>query len=295
MVKRSKCRRSPAGVSRCRYRLQELLQIYEECWQEPEDRTPKFKSRHDFHQTARFTANARFKGALVHEHQAALTLPKIGQIPFVLSRPLPSNPTSVTVIREADGCTYVSFVVRVADPTPSPTSRVCGIDPGLSSFATVFSVDTATGAETGLTIDTPAFLRRKARALARSQRSLSRKKKGSKNRVKAKTCVAVVHRKVRQARLDHAHQHASRIIADHDIIAVEDPSVAGMARTNLAKLVHDQGIAQFLKLLQEKAERQGKTFKKVERYFPFTQMCSSCASLTGPKGLAELKIRHWIQ
>ena len=64
---------------------------------------PKFKSRHDSHQSARLTANARFKVELVHERQAILTLPKIGQIPFVLSRELPSNPSSVTVIGESDG------------------------------------------------------------------------------------------------------------------------------------------------------------------------------------------------
>lgn len=255
---------------------------------------PKFKSRHDSRQSARFTANARFKVELVHERQAILTLPKIGQIPFVLSRELPSNPSSVAVIRESDGRVYLSFVVQTSDTRVSTTGRVCGIDPGLSSYATVFSMDTATGSETELVIDTPAFLRRKARALARSQRSLSRKKKGSKNRAKARTRLAVVHRKVREARLDHAHQEASKIVASHDVIAVENPSVASIARTKLAKSVHDQAMAQFLRLLKEKAERQDKTLVKVDRFFPSTQICSFCKDMTGPKGLAELKIRHWI-
>ncbi|WP_276973723.1 RNA-guided endonuclease InsQ/TnpB family protein [Ferrimicrobium acidiphilum] len=255
---------------------------------------PKFKSRHDSRQSARFTNAARFKVELVHERQAVLTLPKIGRIPFVLSRPLPTNASSVTVIRESDGRTYLSFVVRVQNEEALKTNRICGIDPGLASYATVFSVDTSTKDQTEFQIDTPALLRRRARALVRSQRALSRKKKGSKNRAKARTRVAVVHRKVRQARLDHAHQQAAQIIANHDIIAVEDPSVDSMARTKLAKSVHDQAMGQFLRLLKEKAERQGKICKKVDRYFPSTQICSSCKSLTGPKGLAELKIRHWI-
>ncbi len=254
---------------------------------------PKFKSRHDSRQSARFTANARFKVEVIHERQAVITLPRIGRIPFVLSRPLPANPTSVTVVREADGRTYLSFVVRVVNVIPLPTGKICGIDSGLSSFATVFSVDRTADVETEYAITTPAFLRRKARALARSQRSLSRKKSGSKNRVKAKVRVAVVHRKVRQARIDYAHQEASKIVASHDVIAVEDLSVAGMARTKLAKSVYDQGISQFIRLLSDKAERQGKTLVKVDRFFPSTQICSACKSLTGPKGLAELKIRHW--
>ncbi|HEY5181486.1 MAG TPA: transposase, partial [Dermatophilaceae bacterium] len=160
--------------------------------------------------------------------QARLFLPKIGWVPFVLSRPLPSDPTSVTVIREADGRTYLSFVVTVIDTPKLTAARVCGIDPGLSTFATILSVDTHTGAETQARIDTPKFLRRKARALARSQRSLSRKKKGSRNRAKAKVRVAVLHRKVRETRLDHAHQQAAEIVAAHDIIAIETLSVAGM-------------------------------------------------------------------
>ncbi len=155
-------------------------------------------------------------------------------------------------------------------------------------------MDTATGSETELVIDTLAFLRRKARALARSQRALSRKKKGSKNRAKARTRLGVVHHKVREARLDHAHQEASKIVASHDVVAVENPSVACITRTKLAKSVHDQAMAQFLRLLRGKAERQGKICKKVDRFPPSTQICSSYKDMTGAKGLAELQIHHWI-
>ena len=258
---------------------------------------PKFRSRHTSRQSARFTRNARFKIEGIPEGttdgQARLFLPKIGWVPFVLSRPLPSDPTSVTVIREADGRTYLSFVVTVTEIPNVTAGRVCGIDPGLSTFATILSVDTGTGEETPAKIDTPKFLRRKARALARSQRCLSRKKKGSRNRVKAKVRVAVLHRKVRETRLDHAHQRAAEIVATHDIIAIETLSVAGMARTNLAKSVHDQAMAQFLRLIVEKAARQGRTVIKVGRFFPSTQTCSTCQAVTGPKRQAGLGVRHW--
>lgn len=199
----------------------------------------------------------------------------------------------MTVLRETDGRTYVSFVVRVTDLPAPATGRVCGVDPGLSSYATTVSRDTATGAETTNTIVTPLFLRRRARALARSQRALARKQKGSSNRVKAKNRVAVLHRKVRETRLDHAHQHAARLVADHDIIAVEDLAVAGMARTSLAKSVHDQAMAQYLRLITEKAARHGTTVVKVGRWFASTQLCSHCHQLTGPKGTPGLRVRHW--
>ena len=111
---------------------------------------------------------------------------------------------------------------------------------------------------------------------------MSRKKKGSRNRAKAKVRVAVLHRKVRETRLDHAHQQAAEIVAAHDIIAIETLSVAGMARTNLAKSVHDQAMAQFLRLIAEKAHRQGRTLIKVGRFYPSTQTCSTCQAVTGP-------------
>lgn len=254
---------------------------------------PKFVSRHDRRQSARFTKNARFCVEVAGEREAVLALPKIGRIPFVLSRPLPAEPSSVTVVREADGRTYVSFVVETEDAEAPPTGRACGIDVGLSSFATVCTRD-PDGPNSFEKMATPAHLRRRARALARSQHSLSRKQLGSKNRAKACRRVAVQHRKVREARLDHAHQRAAEIVKAHDVICVEDLSIKGMAKNRrLAKSVHDQAMAQFLRLLAGKATRHGRLFVKVGKTFASTQICSKCHAITGPKGRDQLGVRHW--
>lgn len=255
---------------------------------------PRFRSTHDSRPTARFTANARFKVTQVHERRAELTLPTVGRtIPFVRSRPLPPTPTSVTVIREADGRVYLSFVVGMVDRPSAPTGRVCGIDGGLSHFATVVTVETATGEETSETIENPRYLRRKERALARSQRSLSRRQKGSKYRAKQTVRVARLHRLVRESRLDHAHQQAAGIVGTHDIVCVEDLAVAGTVRSNLAKSVTDTGMAQSIRVLSKKADRRGKTLVTIGRWFPSTRACSACTDLPGPKGLAELGVRPW--
>ncbi len=253
---------------------------------------PKYRSRYDSRQSARFTSNARFKVSRLNQRMATLTLPKVGCIPFVLSRPLPSDPTSVTVVREADGRVYFSFVVRVREDTPSPTGAACGIDVGMSTFAQVVSVNCANGEMTEATIKNQRFLRRKARALGRSQRALSRRQLGSANRSKQKRRVAAQHRKVREARLDHAHKQARYIVATHDVVCVENLSVAAMART-LGKSVCDTGMSQFVQLLEAKARRQGKSFVKIDRSFPSTRMCWACKDLTGPKGRAGLGVRHW--
>jgi len=254
---------------------------------------PKFRSRHDSQQSIRFTANARFKVERVGRQRGVLTLPGIGRVPFVWSRDLPSTPSSVTLTRRSTGEYDISFVIRLFESPLSPTGANCAIDLGLSAFATVLSGSSGVG-ERIERLSAPQYLRRKERALARSQRSLSRKRKGSANRAKAKIRVAKLRRHVANARLDHAHQAARRIVDAHDVVVVEDLNVSGMARGHLAKSVHDAGLGQFRRILSEKCERGGRTLITVDRFFPSTQICSSCQHSTGPKGLAELSVRIWM-
>src|SRR5438093_319456 len=135
-------------------------------------RPPRFRSRKDHRQTVRFTANARFRVL----PNGKLRLPKIGDVPVRWSRPLPSEPSSVTVIKDAAGRYFASFVVETADdPLPEAPTEV-GIDLGLAHFAVLSD---------GRKIASPRFLRRAEKKLRRRQRDLSRKEKGSRNRDKA--------------------------------------------------------------------------------------------------------------
>jgi putative transposase len=154
-----------------------------------------------------------------------LYVAKVGQIGVRWSRPLPSPPSSVTVIREPDGRYYASFVVE-REPTPLPTcEHEVGVDVGLDRLAVTSD---------GEIIANPRFLRAKQRHLAKAQRALSRKAKGSANRVKARRRVAVLHRKVRETRLDHAHKTALVLVRDSQAVYAEDLAVSGLARTWLA-------------------------------------------------------------
>jgi putative transposase len=168
-------------------------------------------------------------------------------------------------------------VVEVADtPLPQSTNDV-GIDLGLTSLAVL---------STGEVIENPAYLRRKAMALARSQRALARKTKGSKQGAKAAGRVAVQHRKA--ARLDAHHKLAHRMVRDNQAVYVSDLAVSGLARTRLAKSVHDAGWA--IRLLQERALRLGRTVVKVSRWFPSSRLCSACGFSSGSK---PLEVRSW--
>ena len=236
---------------------------------------PRFRSRKDHRQSIRLTRN----GFALHGDR--LYVAKAGDVKVRWSRPLPSVPSSVTVIREADGRYYASFVVEVAAaPLPAVTGDV-GLDLGLSVLAATSD---------GELIANPRHLRAREGRLARAQRALCRKQKGSANRAKARVQVAVQHRKVREARADHLHKTALRLIRDNQAVYVEDLAVSGLARTRLAKSVHDAGWAALARLLKEKAERYGRTVVRVGRWFPSSQICSACGVNDGPK---PLHVREW--
>jgi putative transposase len=130
-------------------------------------------------------------------HGQRLYVAKVGDIKVAWSRALPSVPSSVTVIKEADGRYYASFVVgREIAPLPA-CDREVGIDLGLASLAVTSD---------GELIPNPRFLRTAQRRLRKAQRVLSRRQKGSAGRARARHRVAVLHRKVRETRLDHAHR-----------------------------------------------------------------------------------------
>ena len=236
---------------------------------------PRFRSRKDNRQSVRLTRN----GFALHGGRVFIA--KVGNVRIRWSRPLPSEPSSATVIREADGRYYVSFVVE-RDARPLPViGREIGIDVGLDRLAVTSD---------GEIIANPRFLRAKERHLGRAQRALARKKKGSANRAKARRRVAVLHRKVRETRIDHAHKTALRLVRDGQAVYAEDLAVAGLARTRLAKSVHDAGWSQLLRLLEEKAKYYGRTFHRIGRFVPSSQVCSACGVKDGPKPLG---VRTW--
>ena len=254
---------------------------------------PRFRSRRDSRQSARFTRNAGFKVATTTHSVGHVTLPKVGRVRFALSRDLPSAPSSVTIAREPDGRYYVSFVVKVepAQTTPSH-QRTAALDVGLTDFVAVVYSD-----GTREKVANPRHLRARERKLARAQRVLARKEKGSANRAKARVDVAVQHRKTREARQDFHHQLAARLVRENQAVAVEKLNVMGLARSGargrrgagMRRSIADAGWGTFLRLVQEKCTEQGRGFAAVDPAYS-SQTCSVCGVLDGPK---PLRVRVW--
>ncbi|MEV6378673.1 RNA-guided endonuclease TnpB family protein [Streptomyces sp. NPDC051773] len=242
---------------------------------------PRFKSRKDSRQSIRFTANARWSIIA----SGRLNLPKIGPVKVKWSRMLPATPTSVTVIKDSAGRFFASFVIDTDPATDAArmpdTDRTIGIDLGLTHFAVLSD---------GTKIGTPRFLRRAEKKLKKVQQELSRRQKGSKNRAKARLKVARAHAKVADARREFHHQLSTKLISENQGIAVEDLSVAGLARTRLAKSVHDAGWSSFNSMLKYKAQRYGRTLVTIGRFTPTSQTCSTCGAVDGPK---PLNVREW--
>ena len=182
---------------------------------------------------------------------------------------------------DAAGRYFASFVVEV-EPEPLPaTDASAGIDLGLTHFAVRSDGRKVTG---------PKFLRRAERKLRKAQQSLSRKKKGSGNRSKARVRVARQHTRVADSRRDWQHKLSTEIIRENQAVYVEDLCVAGLVRTRLGKSINDAGWSAFTQMLEYKARRYGRTFARTGRFEPTSQVCSACGVKDGPK---PLSVRTW--
>lgn len=239
--------------------------------------------------SARFTSNARFSLRKVNTRKALLTLPKIGELRVAYSRVLPAVPSSVTLIREASGRYYASFVVN-PDPAatgvpPTMSTRTAGLDLGLIDFAAITYSD-----GTREKIPAPQYFRKSQRKLARAQRELSRRMKGSKNRAKSRIKVAKIHAKIRDDRQDFTRKIAVRLARENQTVAIETLSIKGLARTWLATSIHDAGWGVFVNDLIHAGSKYGATIIGISRWEPTSQTCSVCGIKNGRKALG---IRVW--
>jgi putative transposase len=223
---------------------------------------PRFKGRNRFRS---FTFKEYGNGARMDT--GYLVLAKIGRIAVRWSRPLEGTPKTVTISHEADGW-YVSFSCAKVPTQPlSPTGHETGIDLGLESFATLAN---------GTRIRTPGYYYKAERYLAKCQRRVSKRKKGSHRRRKAVGWLAKAHQTVRRQRQDFHHKTALSLVRQYDTIYVEDLQVANLVQNHhLAKSIQDAGWSAFIAILNFKAANAGRSVVAVDPAFT-SQACSGC-------------------
>lgn len=236
---------------------------------------PRFKKRHA-KQSARFTQ----RGFTVRGD--CLKVAKIGKLKIAWSRPLPSEPSSVTLIKDAAGRYFVSFVVKVASEVLPKVNDSAGIDLGIKTFAAL---------DNGQKVDAPKPLKKRINRLRRLSKNLSRKNRGSKRYERARLRKAKLQAKLKDTRTDFLHKLSTQIIRENQTIVLEDLNVAGMLKNRkLSRAISDLGWRQFRTYLESKAEKYGREFRVISRWEPTSQTCS-CCGFRG--GRLDLSIREW--
>jgi putative transposase len=258
--------------------LQHLQQAYVNFWGK-RSKYPHFKSKHKSRASATFTTSGfRYRDGRV-------TLAKMaGPLDIRWSRPLPqgAEPSTVTVSRDAAQRWHISILAESpVEALPAATAAV-GIDAGITSLLTL---------STGEKVANPRHERRDRLRLARAQRNLARKVKGSANRQKARVKVARVHARIADRRRDHLHKLSTRIIRESQAVIIEDLPVRNMVRNHcLARAISDASWSEFRRMLEYKADWHGRTVVAVDRFYPSSKTCSACGAITAKM---PLSVRDW--
>ncbi len=239
---------------------------------------PTFKKKHG-HQAATYVGTAfKLTGT-------TLTLAKMDTpLDIHWSRPLPkgAKPSSVTVSKDTAHRYFVSILVE-EDIKPLPVvNKQVGLDLGLKSMVIL---------STGETVGNPKFFHKEEKKLARAGRRLSKKKKGSKNRAKARLKVAKIHVRIGDRRRDYQHQLSTRIIRENQVVCVESLQVKHMVQNySLAKAISDVGWSEFVRQLEYKAAWYGRTLVKIDKWYPSSKRCFDCGHLLDS---LTLDVRVW--
>lgn len=197
---------------------------------------------------------------------STIELPKFGKVKAKLHR-RPWGELKTCTLHRVNGKWFACLCQEVEAEHLSPSEEAVGIDVGLKTFA-AFS--------NGEFIENPRFFRKEEKALAKAQRKLSKQKRGSRERKKARKVVSRIHERIRNRRHDFCHQNAWRIVNRFGVIAVERLNVKGMVRNHhLAKSISDAAWSQFRSILTSKAESAGRRVVAVDPAYT-SQDCSGC-------------------
>lgn len=197
-----------------------------------------------------------------------LYLQNVGNIKVKWHRPIIGKIKTLSITRRNDKW-YVSFIVEYEPEFLPKTGKEIGIDMGLDSFITT---------NDGQKIEAPKFFRKSEKRLAKANRRLCRRKRGSKRRKKARRLVARRYERISNQRLDFCHKTAYRLVQSYDGFAVENLNIQGMVQNRyLAKSISDAGWGMFLNILRVKAENAGRWYEEIDPKGT-SQLCSNCGA-----------------
>lgn len=259
--------------------LRNLQSAFDKFWRK-QNRYPKFKKKGKSRDSATYYRNCfTFR-------DGKLKLAKQSEpLDIRWSRPLPdgADPSQVTVSRDAAGRWFVSLLVEETITPYASTDAAVGVDLGITTLAAL---------STGEKIANPKHEKADRAKLAKAQRNLARKKKGSANRAKARLKVARIHARIADRRRDHLHKFTTRLVRENQVIAIEDLSVRNMVKNrSLARAISDASWSELRRMLEYKADWHGRELVAIDRWYPSSKTCSDCGHLLRS---LPLNVREWV-
>ena len=263
--------------------LRHLDTAYTNFFKRKDSGYPRFKSKRRGKQsytTVNVNNNIRLEDGRIR-------LPKLGAVKIRQHREVPEEwlLKSVTVKRVPSGKYYVSILFEYENQIEErEMNRVLGLD-----FSMPDLYVTSEGEHCGY----PQYFRQEEQKLARAQRRLSKMQKGSANYRKQKVKVAKIHEKIANRRKDFLHKRSHEIAEGYDAVCIEDLDMQGMSKAlHFGKSVHDDGWGMFTRMLEYKLADRGGKLVKIDRWYPSSQMCSSCGHIV-PE-VKDLGVRIWF-
>ena len=245
---------------------------------------PKFKSKKNNRKSYKTSNNVSGNSHTVRIENNKLRLPKVGMVRMAYSREISGRISSVTVSQDPSGKYYASILFETDYEYLPKNNNMVGIDLGIKDL--LITSD-------GEKFDNIHTTKKYEDKLAREQKRLAKKQKGSANYEKQRIKVAKVYEKIRNIRLYNLHQISHKLINENQVIVSEDLNIEGMRQNhNLAKAVTDCSWYELTRQLTYKAEWYGREYIKVDRFFASSQICSYCGYQN--KDTKDLSVREWI-
>jgi putative transposase len=225
--------------------------------------------------------SAEFTKAAFSMKDGEVYLAKIGNLKPIWSRELPSEPSSITVIKDCADRYFLSFVVEVQPIQSEAKNQSIGIDLGIKTFAVMSNGEKAHSPIYGK-ID---------RRIRKLQKKLARQQKGSNRRNRTRLQIARLHNQITDLRKDFLHKLSTKIVSENQTIVLEDLNVSGMVKNRkLSRVISQQGWREFRTLCESKSEKFGRNFQVISRWEPTSQICSSCGFRWGKIDLSVRSI-----
>ena len=243
---------------------------------------PKLKSKHNNHKS--YKTNITGKNITVDFENNIIKLPKLKQVKAKLHRKFQGKIKSATVSQVPSGKYYVSILVETEHVPLEHTDHNIGLDLGIKDLCITSD---------GNKYENPKTIRKYENKLAKLQRQLAHKKKGSNNYHKKKKQIALCHEKITNTRKDYLHKISHEIISENQVIVSENLQIKNMIKNHhLAKAISDASWYELTRQLEYKAKWNGRKYIKIDTFYASSQLCSACGYQNSD--IKDLSVRSWI-